>query len=204
MQKKARSPAIYHPPRAFKLLRYDHESDISTALAYKDTSKFNPEAVPFVPSVVAQQALVHNPDEGTSDEESVVDEPLNQAIPHIEVRPNDPSVHTTEAEINAAKVFLHCYRRRLAAKSVVSTGISQVREVICAKSLSEINKLGVSRQYRHMFLGPLPHVLTALKGCEIAIQKTKRQYKKRLLNGKNINLEREHELVTICKYVQAV
>lgn len=197
------SSAIYRPPGTFKLLRYHDESDISSAAKHKN-SKLNPGAIPFVPSTVAQQTLLPISDEGSSDEGSVEDEPLNQAIPHIEVGPIDPSIHTTEKDVDAAKVFQRWYRRRLAVKSMARTRISQIREMLYTNSLSEINKLDVSRQYCYMFLGPLPHVLTALKGCDSIIQKTKRQCNKRLLNPKSTDLERLVEFVTICKYVQVI
>jgi hypothetical protein len=208
MRKNGMMPAIYHPPRGVKVLRYHIESDIPTDAAYKTTSKFNPEAVPFVPSLVAQPASPHIPEEDISADEasdvgSEVDESLTETV-HVEVGPNDPSVHRTAAEVDAVKVFQKWYRRRLAAKSKVTPVISQIRSQMYFKSLTQSDKLGVSPQYRHMFLGPLPHTLTALQGCGTAIQKAKRAYQKRLLSDKSFNLDRENELVTICKYVPAV
>ncbi|KAF8491287.1 hypothetical protein JB92DRAFT_2753228 [Gautieria morchelliformis] len=201
MRKNGMMPTTYHPPRGIKMLRYDIESDIPTNAAYKNTSKFNPEAAPFVPSL-AQPASVHIPEEDLPAEEpsdagSEVDESLNETV-HVEVVPNDPSVHRTVAEVDAAKVFQKWYRRRLAFKSKLTTVISQFRSQMFIKSLTQSDKLDVSLQYRLMFLGPLPHILTALHGCGTAVQKTKSASLKRLLSDKSFNLERENELVTIC------
>ena len=201
--RKEASP-IYHPPRGAKLLRYDKESDILTSLAYKTASRFNPEAKPFVPLV--QQASVLIPEEGVSDDESVVEEPVNESVQdvEIEVSPIDPSVHRTEKEIAATKSLQSLYRRRLDVMSKANSEVARIRSLMYVKSRIENDKLDVSRHYRHMFLGPLPHVLTALQGCEMGIQRTKKDYKKRLLNAKNFNVDQENELMTTCKYVPSV
>jgi hypothetical protein len=195
------NPALHRPLRGLKLLCYDTESDILASAAYKNASKFNPEAKPFVPSM--QQASVPTPEE-VSDDESIVDEPLNETVQdvEIEVSPIDPSVYRTENEINAIERLQRLYRRRLAIKSKVNSEVDRIRSLMYAESQIESNKLEVSRDYRHVFLGPLPHVLTALQGCQKGIHKTKIEFKKRLRNGKkNFNIDREDELITACKYV---
>ena len=205
MQKTEKIPTNFHLPRGLKLQRYNAESDILTALAYKDVSKFNPEAAPFVLST--RHVSLPIPEEGMSDDGSdgsEVDESPNETVQDVKVSPNDPSVHVTEEEIKAAKDIHSWYRRRLAIKSKARSEIVQIRSLMYAKSQTQIDKLGVPRHYRHMFLGPLPHILTALNGCQIAIQKAKKDYKKRLLNAKPFKVDKENELMTTCKYVLTV
>ena len=190
-------PNIYQPPVGQKLIRFNVKSDILPALTYVTTSKFNPEAKPFIPAAV-QHGGTPALDAETFGDELAMDESFNDEMKDIEVAPNDLSIQRTQAEVDAVRFIQAWYRRQLVIASVSKTGASEARSRIHANCQAEVDKFQISRPYRHMFLGPLPHVLAALEGCKQTITQAKKAAVKRMLRPGHMHLDETNERITQC------
>ncbi|KAF8588487.1 hypothetical protein K439DRAFT_1335105 [Ramaria rubella] len=201
-----KSLTTFHPPRGVNVLRYKHESDILVFAAYQKTIKFNPEATPFVPK--SQQVATSLPDvepeEDLELDEPAADEALQGEVQEVAIVPVDLSIPRTEAEIDAARSIQIWYRRRIAVKSKVKSSSDEARSQFYTTLQSEAQKLEVSKCYRHMLLGPLPHVLIALHECIQKLSQAKKDFTGRLLGAKHPDFDKENELITVFNKLRKV
>jgi len=165
-----------NPPRGIRIVQYKFETDILPTLEYGPTVKFNPEAAPFIPKSLQQKPEQTAEEEEEPDEESGS---IQQFVPDEDSKdvPNDRSVQLTQHELEAAEAIWEWYRNshaRKNQKAVVSADTARFH----SECVAQATTMEMTRRYRMMYLGPLPHVLAVVYRLGQMILKEKKRHNK--------------------------
>lgn len=203
----ASKPAMHQPPpQNVRRIVYKKLDEVPALLAsgacVATRSTLRVEAAPFVPSFMQRSA--ETADDDAYDLEGRKDGQDHEDLSLVIEDDNTSAAQPTAEEVQAANVIRRAYlrhRARLEQLAAPKEALDTIRLRIIESYRTAAESLEwPDREYRMLFLGPLPHAYFCLERARHYVHETKREARKRLTSAIHLELEEVSGKMTQATY----